>query len=279
MRRKSWSRIRDWTLLLVFLVLSLMMLVARNDPAVRGLRATALEMTAWVEARLAWAGTYLRATRENAALRREAVELAGELARSREAQLENERLHRLLGFRDSTAYRVRAARIIAKDTRENLFTLDVGRRDSVERGMAVIDERGILGKVLLVSDHYARVMPYLNTHFLVPGKVQPMQAEGIVRWMGGRPNVLTMEHVVRTEPVLPGQLVVTSGYSGVFPPGYPIGAVDSVATLAGRNELLIYLTPSAPLDRAEHAFVVLQKPAAEQEALEAEAQRFLSGVE
>lgn len=275
-RRSFWRRIRAWVLLFVLLTLSLITLLSRDEPVVRGLRASMLELSGWVETHFSWAGAPFRAVQENAALRREAVELASEAARSRQARIENERLRRLLGFRDTTTYRVRAARIIAKDLGENLFTLDVGRRDSVEPGMAVIDERGILGKVLLVSDRYARVMPYQNTRFFVPGTVQPIQAEGIVRWMGGRPNVLTMENVVRTEPVLPGQLVVTSGYSGIFPAGWPVGLVDSVATLAGRNELLIHLTPSAPLSKARHAFVVLQKPDDEQERLEAEARRLLS---
>ena len=275
-RHSFWRRIRAWVLLSVLLAGALALLLSRDDPAVRGLRTSVLEEAGWVEERFAWAGAPFRAIGERAALRRAAVALAGEAARARQARLENDRLRRLLHFQDTTAYRLRAARIIAKDHGENLFTLDVGRRDGVQAGMAVVDERGILGKVLLVSNRYARVMPYQNVRFFVPGTVEPMGAEGVVRWMGTRPDRLTMENVVRTEPVERGQLVVTSGYSGVFPPGWPIGRVDSVATLPGRNELVLQLTPSAPLHQARHAFVVLQKPEPEQRQLEAEARRLLS---
>ena len=275
-RKGFWRRIRAWVLLLVLLAGALAALVARDHPAVRDLRAAVLELTGGAEARFAWAGAPFRAVQENAALRREAVDLAGEVARSHQARMEHDRLRRLLHFRDTTAYDVRAARIIGKDRGEHLFTLDVGRLGGVEPGMAVVDERGILGRVLLVSERYARVMPYQNTRFFVPATVQPVGAEGVVRWMGARPDVLTMENVVRTEPVAAGQLVVTSGYSGVFPAGWPIGRVDSVATLSGRNELVIHLTPSTPLNKARHAFVVLQTPEAEQRQLEAEARRLLS---
>ena len=279
MRRSLWHRLRAWVLLLVLLGLSLTTLVVRGEGGLDGVRRATLEQTSGPEASFARLRAYFRTQRENALLRRQALDLARAASRSREAVLENGRLRRLLGFRDTTAFRVRAARIIARSLGENLLTLDVGRRDGVERGMAVLDERGILGTVLLVSDRYARVLPYQNTRFFVPGKVQPVQAQGIVRWMGERPNVLTMEQVVRTEPVRPGQRVVTSGYSGVFPAGWPIGTVDSVEVLAGRNELLLHLTPSSPLDQAEHAFVVLQKPDVEQEKLEAEARRLLSDGE
>ena len=279
MQRSLWHRLRAWVLLAVLLALSLAVLLARGGDELDGVRAALLEQTAGTEARLGSAEDYFRVRRENKRLRQELLDKAGDVARSREATLENRRLRRLLGFQDTTAYRVRAARVIGRSLGEPLFTLDVGRRDGVEPGMAVLDERGILGTVLLVSNRYARVLPYQHTQFFVPGKVQPIGAQGIVRWMGDRPNVLTMEQVVRTESVRPGQRVVTSGFSGVFPAGWPIGTVDSVRALAGRNELLLYLTPSARLDQAEHAFVVLQKPSAEQEALEAEARRLLSDGE
>ena len=279
MQRSLWHRLRAWVLLILLLALSLAVLLARGGEGLDGVRAAVLERTAWAEARLDGPKDYFRVRRENRRLRRELFGLASDVARSREAALENRRLRHLLGFQDTTAYRVRAARIIGKSLGENLFTLDVGRRDGVEPGMAVLDEQGILGSVLLASDRYARVLPYQHTQFFVPGKVQPMGAQGIVRWMGDRPNVLTMEQVVRTEAVQPGQRVVTSSFSGVFPAGWPIGTVDSVRALAGRNEVLLYLTPSARLDRAEHAFVVLQKPEAEREALEAEARRLLSDGE
>lgn len=267
---KLWDQIRDWVLLVGLLLLSLLTMYQQNDPLVRTLRTHALEITAQVESGFAWMGRYFRALEENSALRRQNIELSSEVARSREARVQNERLRRLIGLRDTSSYPLRAARIISKDiTRQrNLLTLDVGRKDSVEVGMAVINEQGILGKVVLVSERYARVMPYLNTEFRVPAQVQPLQAEGIVRWEGNQTDQLLLEHLVKTEPVERGQWVVTSGHSGVFPPGRAIGRVDSVARRPGRNELLVYLTPAAPLTEADYAFVVLRTPDGERVALE-----------
>ena len=272
---RLWDRIRDWVVLAVLLVSAVGVMLMQNEPLLRGLRATALEATSAVEARFAWVGRFSRALDENEALRRENIEFSSELARLREARLENERLRNLLAFRDSTTYPMVGARIVSKDIYEddNYLTLDVGRVDCVKVDMAVVDERGILGKVVFVSENYSRVMPYLNTRFRAPAKVQELGATGLIRWGGTRSDGLTLDHVVKTEPVEPGQLVVTSGYSAIFPPGYPIGRVDSVALRAGRNVLDILVSPLASLDTAEHAFVILTRP--DPERLELEERRLL----
>lgn len=265
-----WQRIRDWVTLLVLVGCSLGLMLQQNDAMVRGLRATALEVTARVEARFAWVGHFLQARQENRLLREQNIALSSQLARARDALVENDRLRHLLAFRDSSAFDLLAAEVVSKDiTRQrNLLTLNVGRRDSVAVGMPVLDERGILGKVVLVSARYARVMPYLNTEFRVPAKVYPSQAVGVVRWPGSDPHRLIMDYVVKTEPVAPGQPIVTDGSSTIFPDGYPIGTVDSIDVRPGQNQLVIHLTPSASLADADHVFVVRARRDPERTKLE-----------
>lgn len=264
------SQIVDWVLLLALLLVSTGAMLTQNRDLSRALRARALEVTAEVESSFAWMGRYLRALEKNEDLRRRNIELSSQVARTRSVRLQNRELERLLNLRDSSAARLRAARIVTKDIfrQENYLTLDVGRADGVEKGMPVVHERGIVGTVMLVSEDYARVMPFLNTDFRVPVRIVPLRTEGIVRWTGERPDRLLLEHVVKTEPVEPGQQVVTSGYSDVFPPGRPVGTVDSVEVRPGRSELLIYLRPAVPLYEIGHAFVLLRTPDPERDTLE-----------
>lgn len=272
---RLWDRLKDWVVLFVLMAAAVALMLTQNEPLTRSLRASALEASSWVEARFAWAGGFLRALDENDLLRQENIRLASEVARSREAELENRRLERLLALRDSSDYDLLAARVVTKDItrQQNYLTIDRGRADSVEVGMAVIDERGIIGRVVLVSERYARVMSFLNTDFRVPAKVEPLNAEGIIRWDGERRDRLYMQHVVKTEPVLKGMLVTTSGFSGVFPAGLPVGFVDSVSVRTGRNELMVYVYPAARLDDVRHVFVVMERPDPERLRLEAESPR------
>lgn len=260
----------DWALLVALLLASILMMFTQNQPLVRSLQAQALEITARVESSLSWMGRYVRVLEENDELRRKNIQLSSEVARTREARMRNQELERLLNLKDSTEAPLLSARIVSKDIfqQDNYLTLDVGRTDGISEGMPVIHESGIVGTVVLVSDRYSRVMPYLNTDFRVPGVILPLHTEGIVRWDGERLDRLRLDHIVKTEPVEAGQLVVTSGHSDIFSAGRHIGTVDSVAAQPGRSELEIFLTPAVSLPEIGHVFVILRAPDPERRELE-----------
>ncbi len=268
---RFWERIRDFVLLAVLLIVSLVVLLAQNGPVFRSARALALEATAPVEGTFSWTGRYSRALDENDELRADNIALAAEVARLREARSENDRLRKLIAFRDSVTYDMVPARVVGKDItkQDNLLTIDAGARDSVKVGMAVIDERGIVGKTVLVSEDYSLVMPHQNTNFRVPAKIDLLGRDGVVRWDGLAYDRLLMEYVVKTEPVVRGQLVVTSGFSGTFPAGIPVGKVDSVFAAKGRNDLVIYLEPASSVSTADYVYVLLDQISAERLELEA----------
>lgn len=271
MASRLWERIRDYLLLGVLLIVSLVVLLSQNQPFFRSARALALQVTAPVEGTFSWAGQYARSVEENDELRADNIRLAAEVALLREARGENERLRRLIAFRDSVSFDMVPARVVGKDItkQDNLLTLDVGTRDSVEVGMAVVDERGIVGKVVLTSQDYSLVMPHQNTNFRVPAKIDLLGRDGVVRWDGLAYDRLLMEYVVKTEPVVRGQLIVTSGFSGTFPPGIPIGKVDSVFAARGRNDLVIYLTPASSVSTVDYVYVLTDQISPERQALEA----------
>lgn len=267
---RFWERIRDFVLLAVLLIVSLVVLLAQNGPVFRSARALALEATAPVEGTFSWTGRYSRALDENDELRADNIALAAEVARLREARSENDRLRKLIAFRDSVTYDMVPARVVGKDItrQDNLLTLNVGARADVREGMAVIDERGIVGKVVLTSANYALVMPHQNTNFRVPAKIDLLNRDGVVRWDGAANDRLLMEYVTKTEPVVRSQLVVTSGFSGTFPAGIPVGVVDSVYAAKGRNDLVIYLKPSASVSSVDYVYVLLDQISPERVELE-----------
>ncbi|MEM8558457.1 MAG: rod shape-determining protein MreC [Bacteroidota bacterium] len=269
---RLWERSRDYVLVAVLLLASVLILLRQNGPALRSARAAALDLTARVEGVFSWAGRYTAALQENERLRQSTIELAAEAALLREARAENRRLRALLALRDSSAYRMMPARVVGKDlTRQsNQLTLNVGAEDGVVLDMPVVDDRGIVGKVSLVSDHFSLVLPHQNTNFAVPARIDELGRDGLVRWDGTTFDRLTMDYVVRTEPVAVGQRVVTSGFSDVFPPGIPVGRIDSVLVAGGRNDFVLYVEPAAPISTVDYVYVILRAPDPERAALEAE---------
>ncbi|MEM1118084.1 MAG: rod shape-determining protein MreC, partial [Bacteroidota bacterium] len=257
--QQVWDRTRDYVVFGALFLIAVGIFVWRNGPALRTARAASLVVTAPVDGWFERARQFRASLQENERLRTETAELSAEVARLREARSENAQFRALLGIEDSTAAPRVVGRIVAKDITEqtNLLTIDVGRRDSVEIGMPVVNERGIVGKVVLTSDRYAVVLPHQNTQFRVPAVIDDLDREGVVRWDGAALDRLTMEYVVKTEPVEPGMLVTTSPFSGVFPAGVPIGRVDTAYAAAGRNDYIIHLTPAAPISEVGFVYVLL----------------------
>lgn len=267
---KRWENTRDYAILALLLLVSLTFLLARDHHSYRAARAMALEVTGPVDAVFAQSSRYARALRENTSLREETVHLAAEVARLRAAQRENERLRALVGFRDTLETEMIPARVVSKDIarQENTLRLNVGSSDGVVPGMPVIDERGLVGKVVLASANYSLVMSHQNTNFAVPAQIIELGRDGIVRWDGEVFDRLRMDYIVKTEPVERGMLVTTSLVSGNYPPGVPIGRVDSSHVARGQNHLVIYLEPSSQLATVDLVYVVLAPPDDELLALE-----------
>jgi rod shape-determining protein MreC len=259
---RLWDKIRDWVLLLTLLFLSVSVLLSVNDPMVRGFRARALETTGSVEGWFTWLGNYFRAADENESLRSENHRLSSELARAREATAVNEQLRAMLGLRDSMNVDIVSARIISKDiTHErNFMVLDVGTADGIRENMAVVDARGILGKTVLVEENYVKVMTYLNSEFTIPVKLSASNSDGIIRWDGEQYDRLIVDLVPKSQEIEDGEFVVTSGYSGIFQPGYPVGEITEHIELPGMITWQIFVRPFARLDNASHAFVIRTIP-------------------
>ena len=267
---RFWLRIRDWLLLGGVLTAAFGLMISSNDPLLYGLRKASLGLTGAVEERIAWAGHFLRAQSENRTLRRENVELSSQVLLLREARMENERMAAALGFQQDAPYEMVAARVIAKDifALHNFLTLDVGQSSGIEIDMPVVTERGIVGRVVAVTERYCRVMPFLNTEFYVPAKILPNLAVGMINWPGTSSDYLDLDGVVKTEPVEIGQTVVTSRESGIFPPGFTVGTIASVATSPGENAYAITVAPAVSLPATQHAFVLLHSVDPERTGLE-----------
>ena len=272
MNPSLWNRLRDWIVLAACLLLSLGVLFEQNQPAVVGLRQVSLELTSGFESSFGWIGRYLTALDENDRLREENVRMASDLSRTRGSAQEAARLRDQLAFVDTTEYSLLPVRVVSKGSGDqlNYFTIDAGAGDSIKVGMPVVDERGVLGSVVLTSEGYSRVMPYLNTNFRASARVLPIDAEGVVTWGGNRTDRLSLNFISRTEPIDTGMVVVTSPSSGTFPPGFVFGKVSSVEASSGQINLEVGIKPSARLDQARYAYVVLYLPDPDRLAIDSE---------
>jgi rod shape-determining protein MreC len=110
----------------------------------------------------------------------------------------------------------------------NLFTINVGRADSVGVDMAVVGPLGAVGVVKSVSRNYAMVMPLINVQYRVSSKLKGSDYFGTLRWNTRDYRYASLEGVEQHVQVAIGDTIITSGYGATFPEGVMVGIVEGV---------------------------------------------------
>ncbi len=196
------------------------------------LTAPALE---WARAPLNGASRWLSGIDEIFVVYRENLRLKDENARLRQwenaALALNERLKRyqlLLDAVPDPALSSVTARVIGRATRPFLDTmiLDAGKHDGVKPGEAVVDPRGMIGRIFLTGKHTSWVILLTDLNSRIPVTIEPGNIQAI---MAGDNTPMPVLETVSTinAPLKEGYQVITSGDGGLLPPGLPVGVLEA----------------------------------------------------
>ena len=155
-------------------------------------------------------------------------------------------------------YRLIPAKVVANsvDKPGNLMTIDKGSADGIHKDMGVISGTGVVGIVYLVAEHYAIVIPVLNTKSNISCMIQNRGYFGYLRWKGGVSDLAYLEEVPRHAHFKLGDYVVTSGYSAVVPPGVRVGRILHVFNSADGLSYRVQLRLSTDFARLRDVCVI-----------------------
>ena len=179
-----------------------------------------------------------------------------------EIYAENQRLREMLNYKNAhPEQRLVVSKVLGRTPGElsDSLYIDKGTDDGVQQDMAVVTVNGLVGLVDEAYPSSARVTLVTSTRCNVGARIlrANSRAVGIVTGRGGNNVPLLMEHLQREADVLPGDVVVTSGYSQNHPAGIVIGTVkESSLDAAGllRNATV---EPAAVREGLEEVFVVV----------------------
>lgn len=193
---------------------------------------------------------------ENDRLRAENRLLQARLDRLQEVRLANDRLRRLLEFKETLALPALPAQVVSEDASSWFRTvaIDKGRADGLREGLPVVVAEGAVGRVIRVSRHQARVLLITDASSAVAALVQKSRTRGVCRGQG---ETLALEFALRRETVAPGDRVVTSGTGGVFPKGLVLGRVSAVSREDYGLFQSVTVTPAVDFSRLEEVLVLL----------------------
>jgi rod shape-determining protein MreC len=137
------------------------------------------------------------------------------------------------------------AHIIGRSGRPYLQTmiLDAGKAEGVRAGEAVLDARGLLGRVLVAGDHTAWVIPLKDLNSRIPVTIAPGNAQAILAGNNtANPGIETLDPRARVKP---GDVLFTSGDGGLLPPGLPIG---TLVVQSGRYRVALFADANSGSD-------------------------------
>lgn len=155
----------------------------------------------------------------------------------------------------------------------NYITINKGDADGVKLGMGVIDQNGIVGVVNVVGKHNSRVMSLLNPHLPVSCKIKGNNSFGSLVWDGDDPRYAILEELPRHTEFQPGDTVITSGYSDVFPPGIPVGIVEANSKAGNENFFTLKVRLLTDFSTLDNVQVVMNYVADELRAIEEDEKR------
>jgi rod shape-determining protein MreC len=208
-------------------------------------------------------GELRRASVENQQLREQVNQMQTELRDTRQKVSEAERLEKLLDLKAKSSYQTVAAQVIARDPSmwfDNIV-IDKGRSSGVEVNMPVVAPGGIVGRVVATSLWSSQVMLITNEKSgtgAIVGQLGQSNALGSIKGLG-ESGLLEMRYVSGLEKVQAGDVVITTGQDGIYPPGYQVGAVAEVKSDSAQTQT-IQVRPTGGLDRLKEVAVLLYHP-------------------
>lgn len=206
---------------------------------------------------------------DNKALRRENEELKRQLAvleekanALAEKEMENERLRELLNYREEAGagYELALAKVIGRDPGNwhKTIVINRGKKQGVEKNMAVVTPAGLVGIVINTTSNTAEVLLVLDTESGVGARIlESRVTPGVVVGMG-RSDCLQMIHLPHETPLEKGQTVITSGLGGLYPAGIRIGSITEVTLDPSRVVKNALVRPFVDFSRLEEVFVIMK---------------------
>jgi rod shape-determining protein MreC len=168
---------------------------------------------------------YFAVYSENEKLREENAELRKwqNVALSLESRMR--RYEELLNVAPGRETKPITARVIGESNRPFVSTmiLSAGYKDGVRKGQAVVDERGMIGRIYLTGDHTSWVILLTDLNSRIPVAVEPSHRRAILA--GDNTATPMLELDAAEGGVHPGDRVLTTGDGGMLPPGLPVGTV------------------------------------------------------
>jgi len=199
--------------------------------------------------------------KENIRLKEEILFLKVENFRHQELIAAYQRLQKVLQSTGKIDQKLVAARVIGKDP-SGLFKsiiINKGKSSGLSVNMAVVNEGGVVGKIVSVSKNYSKVLLLIYQNSAVDCLIERSRDFGIVKGLSRDEAVMIMDYVLKSTDIIVGDTLVTSGIGGVFPKGIPVGTITEIKDPTEELFMEVKVAPSVDFSKLEEVLVILME--------------------
>lgn len=152
----------------------------------------------------------------------------------------------------------------------NYFTLNIGSKQGIKRNMGVFSDKGIVGIVHNVSEHFAVVKSVLTENINIDVMIEPIGLFGLLKWDGKYVRRGQITGISNDQRIKRWSKVVTRGGSGIFPRGMMVGKVEKLKTVEGKPIWDVVVLFSEDYRKLQRVYVIKNLLQEEQAELEAQ---------
>ena len=159
------------------------------------------------------------------AVKNENIKLKNEITENSYLTLENNQLKKLLDDQIVLSSNIVSARVMLdkKSPYLNSLVINSGSNKDIKNGMAVLDGKNFIGRIVDVNFFSSRVLLVTDLNSKIPVIIEPSGNHAILAGHGDIEP--TLKYLPKNQTVNKGEKIFTSGKEGIFSPGIPIGEV------------------------------------------------------
>ena len=196
---------------------------------------------------------------ENEELKKKNSDLEQKLREFEIVKSENDTLKEYVNLKDKYKnYKTLPAYVIHRDigNYSNTVVVNVGEKDGIKEGMTVIADEGLVGHIISITDHTAKVQTIVDTGAAVTSTISTTKDTIIVQGTLDSNILLKATYIPTEASVLQGDTVETSGLGGIYPKGIHIGTIKEVFNTKNPTDRYATVEPSVDFSKLASVLVI-----------------------
>ncbi len=175
--------------------------------------------------------------------------------------IENQNLRQLMGLQKQVPFKTLPVEILFNPPNpiSQRIVVNRGSSDGLNLGNPIANDEGILGQVVRLYENSAEVSLLEDRDFAVPVQIARNGLRAAV-FGAGRGNPLELRYLPIASDLEVGDVLITSGIDGIYPPGFAVAVISRIERNADKNSANVFCVPAAPVNRYRQALALLYDP-------------------